>query len=439
MCQYTIMREITAALLCLLLTVSASAFTSSELQTASEELLARGIMVGDETGAIRLNDPISRMELAVLLARLHGSTQVEDNREFYAAQCKFLDVPEWARQFAGYCAYHGLMAGRGGDLFGAEDPVTPADACTVILRICKHKSLEDQEWNYQTSVSYMRDLGSLKQGELIGPVTRGDIALLIYRVIDQGPHVDMESYNYWSREDFSQAANAAVFTEVYDRPLYDAIRQTMVDGTGPDAPGDQFAYTMVEDEHYSEVVQALGRLDGIVRYEHHIPTTLKNYHEYPDYFAVAAEQPAAYQDAIAFVQPVLREAGQLDTDREKAGFLNDYLRGLLTYERGATSGIPQTFSPHAGELPAACGSYARAFSFLCGGAGIPCFTIRSETHTWNMVYADGQWLHVDVSTNDSLVPNTILLTQEVTGPAHTDTDPDATEFLKELLVPGSTK
>ena len=243
----------------------------------------------------------------------------------------------------------------------------------------------------------------------------------------------------WSREDFSQAANAAVFTEVYDRPLYDAIRQTMVDGTGPDAPGDQFAYTMVEDEHYSEVIQALGRLDGIVRYEHHIPTTLKNYHEYPDYFAVAAERPAAYQDAIAFVQPVLREAEQLGTDREKAGFLNDYLRGLLTYERGATSGIPQTFSPHAEELPAACGSYARAFSFLCGGAGIPCFTISSEDHTWNMVYADGQWLHVDVSTNDSPVPNTILLTQEVTGPAHTDTDPDATEFLKELLVPGSTK
>lgn len=245
--------------------------------------------------------------------------------------------------------------------------------------------------------------------------------------------------DHWSLEDFSQQANPAVFTSIYDRALYNAIRQTLVDGTGPDAPGDQFAYTMVEDDRYSEVTWVLGRMDGIIRYEHHVPTTLKNYYEYLDYFAVSAETPELYQDAITFIQPILQEAGQLPTDREKVAFLNDYLKGLLTYERGATSGIPQTFSPHSGELPAACGSYARAFSFLCDGADIPCFTISSEDHTWNMVYVDGAWLHVDVSSNDIGTPNSILMAETVTGQNHIDTDPDATEFLKELLVPGSTK
>lgn len=80
--------------------------------------------------------PLTRAHLATILARLHGgSGQVEESRDFYAAQCQFQDVPDWARQYAGYCAYHGLMVGYGDGLFGAEDPVTPAAACTVILQV----------------------------------------------------------------------------------------------------------------------------------------------------------------------------------------------------------------------------------------------------------------------------------------------------------------
>ena len=154
---------------------------------------------------------------------------------------------------------------------------------------------------------------------------------------------------------------------------------------------------------------------------------------------MAVEHPEVYQDAIAFIQPILQKAGGISTERARVTFLNDYLRSLLTYELGATSGIPRTFSPHTEELPAACGSYARAFSFLCDGADIPCFTISSEDHTWNMVYVDGAWLHVDVSSNDIGTPNSILMAETVTGQNHIDTDPDATEFLKELLVPESTR
>ena len=47
----------------------------------------------------------------------------------------------------------------------------------------------------------------------------------------------------WSREDFSQDANPDVFTATYDRALYNAIRQTLLDGTSDTAP----AYTMVGD------------------------------------------------------------------------------------------------------------------------------------------------------------------------------------------------
>ena len=236
----------------------------------------------------------------------------------------------------------------------------------------------------------------------------------------------------WSREDFSKDANPDVFTATYDRALYNAIRQTLVDGTSETAP----AYTMVGDSEYSAVKNLLGRLEGAVRYEHYVPENFTNYWQYLDYFAVSAEMPENYQEPFDFIQPTI-QATEGMTDREKVEYLNDYLCTLLAYKKGKTAGVTRTFAQHSGELQAACGSYARAFKFLCGAAGIPCFTVSTSSHTWNMVYVDGQWLHVDVSANDLYHRPYILLAETVQG--RTDRAPEQTAFLKELLVPGSTK
>lgn len=241
------------------------------------------------------------------------------------------------------------------------------------------------------------------------------------------------SVDHWSREDFSQEANPAVFTDVYDRELYNAIRQTLVDG----GPGDLPAYTMVSKENYSAVKNLTGRLEGVLRHEHYVPQNFTNYWQYLDYFAVSAEMPENYQAPLDFIRPAIEHTDTLDSDREKVEYLNDYLCTLLAYEKGKTAGITQTFSPHGRELKAACGSYARAFKFLCGAAGIPCFTISSTNHTWNLVYADGAWLHVDVSTNDLTDSHSVLLIETYRN--HIDQAPEATAFIKELLAPGSTK
>ena len=241
------------------------------------------------------------------------------------------------------------------------------------------------------------------------------------------------SASQWSREDFSQEANPEVFTGVYDRALYNTIRQTMVDGTSDAAP----AYTMVaKGDEYSAVRNLIGRMEGVLRYEHHVPQNFTNYWQYLDYFAVSAEMPENYQEPFDFIQPTIQATDGM-TDREKVEYFNDYIRSLLAYQKGKVSGITQTFAPHTGELKAACGSYARAMKFLCAAADIPCFTVSSKTHTWNLVYVDGQWLHVDVSANDLSGRNGVLLVESYqTGK---DQAPEATAFLKELFVPGSTK
>ncbi len=238
---------------------------------------------------------------------------------------------------------------------------------------------------------------------------------------------------HWSREDFSQEANPSVFTGAYSRELYNAIRQTMVDGTSENP-----AYTMVsKGDDYSAVKNLIGRMEGVLRYEHHVPRNFTDYWRYLDYFAVSAEMPENYQAPLDFIQSALDHAGTLATDRERVEAFNDYIRTLLAYQKGKTAGVTQTFAPHTGELKAACGSYARALKFLCAAADIPCFTVSSKTHTWNLVYVDGQWLHVDVSANDLSGRNGVLLVESYqTGK---DQAPEATAFLKELFVPGSTK
>ena len=241
------------------------------------------------------------------------------------------------------------------------------------------------------------------------------------------------SADHWSREDFSQEASPEVFIGAYSRELYNAIRQTMVDGTSENP-----AYTMVaKGDDYSAVKNLIGRMEGVLRYEHHVPRNFTDYWRYLDYFAVSAEMPENYQAPLDFIQSALDHAGTLATDRERVEAFNDYIRTLLAYQKGKTAGVTQTFAPHAGELKAACGSYARALKFLCAAADIPCFTVSSKTHTWNLVYVDGQWLHVDVSANDLSGRNGVLLVESYqTGK---DQAPEATAFLKELFVPGSTK
>ena len=238
---------------------------------------------------------------------------------------------------------------------------------------------------------------------------------------------------HWSREDFSQQANPAVFTGPYDRNLYNAIRQTLVDGV----PGDTPAYTMVSKADYSAVKQLLGRMDNTRWLEFYVPQNFTNYWQYLDYFATGVKFPEQYQAALNFIQPAIAQVSQLGSDREKVEYLHDYLCSLLSYDAKAVAAVPQVFAPHSNDLKGSCGSYATAFNYLCGAANIPSFIVKSADHSWNMVYADGRWLYVDVSADD-LRQNKSALLQE-TYPRHTDISPEATAFIKELLVPGSTK
>lgn len=160
----------------------ANAAGHSEEEAAAAFLREQEIMVGDQNGEMNLSSGLTRAQLAVVLTRLSGNPEhVLAEEEFYISQCKFPDVPDWARLYVGYCYFNGLMVGYDTGAFGADDGVTPAAACTVILR---YMDLPDVEWDYSTACQTALDQG-LTTGEAIGKgeITRGDLAVMLYRAL----------------------------------------------------------------------------------------------------------------------------------------------------------------------------------------------------------------------------------------------------------------
>lgn len=76
----------------------ANAAGHSEEEVAAAFLREQEIMVGDQNGEMNLSSGLTRAQLAVVLTRLSGNPEhVLAEEEFYISQCKFPDVPDWAR------------------------------------------------------------------------------------------------------------------------------------------------------------------------------------------------------------------------------------------------------------------------------------------------------------------------------------------------------
>lgn len=157
----------------------------SELEMAAAYVREQGIMTGDQNGNLNLDAGLNRAQLAVILTRLSDETgDMGRNAEYYRTVCPFTDVPEWAMPYTGYCAEKNLMSGYGNRLFGPSDPVTPAAACTVLLR---YLGCPDSQWNYSTACDKAMELGLLPADAAAGSsISRGNIAILLYRALNGG-------------------------------------------------------------------------------------------------------------------------------------------------------------------------------------------------------------------------------------------------------------
>ena len=155
---------------------------TTEQEAAAAYLREAGIMLGNESGDMMLDQGLTRAQMAALLTRVVVNPEhVEADSAFYRSQCKFSDVPAWAKVYVGYCAANYLVAGYGNGLYGPNDPVTSAAACTVMLRCLEDV---DIEWDYRSACQTAVRLGLASEETVADDeITRGNMAVLICRTL----------------------------------------------------------------------------------------------------------------------------------------------------------------------------------------------------------------------------------------------------------------
>lgn len=89
-----------AVIAALSLTVTSFAAEKSPQQSAAAYLSEAGIMLGNESGDMMLEQGLTRAQMAALLTRIvTDPEQFETDSAFYRSLCSFTDVPEWAKSY----------------------------------------------------------------------------------------------------------------------------------------------------------------------------------------------------------------------------------------------------------------------------------------------------------------------------------------------------
>lgn len=102
--------------------------------------------------------------------------------------------------------------------------------------------------------------------------------------------------------------------------------------------------------------------------------------------------------AFSVMYKVIIEAQGLPNDYEKVKFVHDWLCKNVTYSIEYNTDIYGVFVNGY----ANCYSYAKAFISILTCLNIPCIEVSSidMNHSWNLVYLNGEWYHVDVTWDD---------------------------------------
>lgn len=99
------------------------------------------------------------------------------------------------------------------------------------------------------------------------------------------------------------------------------------------------------------------------------------------------------------------------TDQDKIKAFHDYIINNSTYDEERAANIEKgednnyTYNSHKANGPllegkALCSGYSDAMKIFLDSLNIKNYKISNDNHIWNLIYLDGQWLHLDLTWDD---------------------------------------
>ncbi|GGI45604.1 hypothetical protein GCM10008018_12990 [Paenibacillus marchantiophytorum] len=103
---------------------------------AVNQAVKNSIINGYEDGTFRPEQPVTRVEMAVMIVRALGLKLVSDEGLLFSDSEQ---VPQWARPYVATAYAAGLIHGRDNNEFAPNDEATRAEATILILGMLKIK------------------------------------------------------------------------------------------------------------------------------------------------------------------------------------------------------------------------------------------------------------------------------------------------------------
>lgn len=133
-----------------------------------------------------------------------------------------------------------------------------------------------------------------------------------------------------------------------------------------------------------------------------------------DYVQISVTRSYTSSDIIALneaVQNVLESIiTPTMTDEEKILAVHDYVVNNTVYDSDCLYDFETCDTDHVAQGVlfdgnAVCEGYANAVDIMLRSLGIPSIRVISETHMWNAIYINDQWLHLDATWDDPVTQN----------------------------------
>ncbi len=170
--------------------VSASSLPEDVIGTQYEEsvelLNALNIMVGDDTGEFRLDDPIKRSEVAKIATAIAGLTDVAESTK---AQANFPDVSasHWANGYINVSQAQNYVIGDDTGKFRPDDNITYAEAVTIMMRVLGYEPSAKANGGFPTGYLVTAGSAGLFKGGITADTnaaaTRGIVARLAFNAL----------------------------------------------------------------------------------------------------------------------------------------------------------------------------------------------------------------------------------------------------------------
>ena len=165
-----------------------------DCETAVDRISYLGIVNGTTAQTYEPEKQVTRAELSKMIVNVLAINQKLSNKNFS-------DIDKhWAKEYILTAAESGILNGYTDGTFKPDGYVSYAEAVTIMLRSMGYKDLDSKSnpW-YAGYIAKMTEIelnNGVKEFEPNSPANRGDIAILLWNMIDKGSMIEKYFSNY---------------------------------------------------------------------------------------------------------------------------------------------------------------------------------------------------------------------------------------------------